>query len=276
MATGSVPWHYTTVIDLLDHWQTVVAVLIALLAAFITLAVTLTAESRKAYRERQKKELTQLNGISTAMGYNLEALWHIVTQQLLPHREHSHAALAALRPLENNTAQLHVFVETMHPEFPAMTTRCPEPYFIDLEFFKDVPFVVTKDPELLKRSGWMVSYARALKELISEQNRRIDIATNTSLEDHNRRNVDFQVLEEQIRVQAHEIITSLFLFEQLVVICKKLKKLTMTYKKKFGVRYTVVISAHIVNTMLELRRIAEERSPNLPPPDPESSLTVGI
>ncbi len=45
------PWHYTTIIDLLDHWQSLLAGLIALLAAIIAVCVTLRIEQRKVDRE---------------------------------------------------------------------------------------------------------------------------------------------------------------------------------------------------------------------------------
>jgi hypothetical protein len=225
-------------------------------------------KDRRASRERQGKELKQLNTISTAMGYNIESLLHIVMQQILPHREHSHAAFAALHVAQNDSAQLRVFFETMHSSFRAMMMRCPEPYFIDLEFFKDIPFVLENDPELLKRSGWMVSYTRALKELIKEQNSRIDIAANNAGD-----GLDFPALEEQIRVQAHigdgEVINSLLLFEQLVAICKRLKKITESYSKECGARLTVMFPPPLNDTMRELRRIAETVVPDAPPPDPE-------
>lgn len=224
------PWHYTTIVDFFDHWQTLFAGVIALIAAFITVIFTLTVESRKAYRDRQEKELTQLNGVATAMGYNIEALLHIVMQQILPHCEQSHAAFAALHASENNATALRSFFEKMHSDFPAMMTRCPEPYFIDLEFFKNVPFVVAKDPELLKRAGWMVGYTRALKALISEQNKQLDMAASASL--------DFHVLEEQIRVQTNiadgEVINSLMLLSNLWFYAKSLRKSRRAIIKNLG------------------------------------------
>ena len=44
-------WHYTTIVDLIDHWQTLIAGLIALAAAIITVAITLNVEQRKVDRE---------------------------------------------------------------------------------------------------------------------------------------------------------------------------------------------------------------------------------
>lgn len=49
--TAAVPWHYTTLVDFVDHWQTLIAGLIALIAAIITVAVTLKVERRKVDRE---------------------------------------------------------------------------------------------------------------------------------------------------------------------------------------------------------------------------------
>lgn len=47
----AVPWHYTTFVDFIDHWQTLLAGLIALVAAIITVVVTLKVERRKVDRE---------------------------------------------------------------------------------------------------------------------------------------------------------------------------------------------------------------------------------
>ena len=49
--TVAVPWHYTTLVDFVDHWQTLIAGLIALIAAIITVFVTLRVERRKVDRE---------------------------------------------------------------------------------------------------------------------------------------------------------------------------------------------------------------------------------
>lgn len=45
------PWRYTTCLDLLDHWQTGLAGAGAVIAAFVTIAVTLRIERRQAKRE---------------------------------------------------------------------------------------------------------------------------------------------------------------------------------------------------------------------------------
>jgi hypothetical protein len=45
------PWRYTTIVDLVDHWQSLITGLIALIAATITVFVTLRVEQRKVDRE---------------------------------------------------------------------------------------------------------------------------------------------------------------------------------------------------------------------------------
>jgi hypothetical protein len=50
-ATVAMPWHYTTLVDWADHWQSLIAGLIALIAAVITVVGTLKVERRKVDRE---------------------------------------------------------------------------------------------------------------------------------------------------------------------------------------------------------------------------------
>ncbi len=53
----------------------------------------------------------------------------------------------------------------------------------------------------------MVSYTRALKEILSERNKRIDMNVGSA------KDLDFKALEEQIRIQAQigniEVVNSL-------------------------------------------------------------------
>jgi hypothetical protein len=43
-----------------------------------------------------------------------------------------------------------------------MMARCPDPYFIEVELFKEIPFIVAKDPNLLKLSGWILTFANGI------------------------------------------------------------------------------------------------------------------
>ena len=208
---------------------------------------------------------------ATAIGYNLEILLHIVMQMIFPHYQDSHAAASALRGAMDKPNGVYEFFATMNSKYKGMMTRCPKPYFINIDFFKDIPFVLAKDPELLKRSGWMVSYIRALKELLIERNRRIEMAASADVT----KRVDVSLLEEQVRVQAHladnAIVNSYMLFEQVIAISKKLNTITESYPKKLGPRLTISFPEVLEEVMLKLRRIAEGVHSEMPPSDSECS-----
>jgi len=44
-------WHFTTWLDLLDHWQAVIAGVVGFAAAIVAVVITLRSERRKAVRE---------------------------------------------------------------------------------------------------------------------------------------------------------------------------------------------------------------------------------
>jgi hypothetical protein len=227
-------------------------------------------ENRRISCERREKELAQLNVAATAMGYNIEALLHIVMQQVLPHHDQSHSASTALRAAGNNVAQLRAFAASMSSVFPAMMTRCPEPHFVDVDFFKEIPFVLEKDPELLKLSGWVVNYTRSLKEILRERNKQNEAKSAVDM--------DLQELEEKIRVQAHignvEVLNSLMIFEQFLAICKRLEKIMVNYKGIVGPHLKVLKVVHpapLDGTLRGLRRIAAAVAPEYQPPQADES-----
>jgi hypothetical protein len=75
-----VPWHYTTIVDFVDHWQTLLAGLIALIAAIITVFVTLKVERRKVDRE--------IDALRKSLAIEL--------RQLIPRALGAHASLQKL------------------------------------------------------------------------------------------------------------------------------------------------------------------------------------
>ena len=50
------PWHFTTGLDLLDHWQTVIAGVLALVAAFGTIVVTMIIARRQIGASREEAD----------------------------------------------------------------------------------------------------------------------------------------------------------------------------------------------------------------------------
>ena len=79
-ATVAMPWHYTTFVDCVDHWQTLIGGLFAFIAAVITVFVTLKVERRKVDRE--------LDALRKSLGIEL--------RQLIPGALRVHGCLTKL------------------------------------------------------------------------------------------------------------------------------------------------------------------------------------
>jgi hypothetical protein len=240
-------------------------------ALFLDLLKT-RRESRKLIRERREKELAQLSSVVTAIGFNVESLIHTVMQQVLPHHEQSHAAVAAVSAVKNRTMDLKHFDVMLHSDFQPMVSRCPDPYLIDVEFFKEIPFILAKDPDLLKRSGWIIMSTRHLKHVLSERNKNIDLATIGQ----DVLNLDLNSVERQAEIQAAisnaEIVNCHQLFTHLLSACDRLEAVIKDdYKDVIGPKLKVQPPDVLKDVLKELERLAKEIVPDWPPPEPPAS-----
>jgi hypothetical protein len=193
-------------------------------------------ESRKSTCERLEKELVQLSGANTAIAFNIEALIHSVMQQILPHHEQSHAACKAIEALNGDPNRLKKFDDQLHSEFLPMMKRCPEPYLEDVNLSKDLPFLIAKDPGLIRLSGWIITYTRNLKAILNERNKLIDKATIENEKD----GLDLPDLERQIATQARiagiEVVNAYQLFLVLKEASQKIENITTVEYKNVGHR----------------------------------------
>jgi hypothetical protein len=227
-------------------------------------------ENLKLSRERQEGELAKLSGVMTALGFNIEALIHTAMQQILPHHKQSHAAVGAALAVRSNIMQIQEFDELLHSEFRPMMARCPDPYFIEVELFKEIPFIVAKDPSLLKQSGWILTFERNLRNILSERNKLIDLATL------GKDAVNFEMIERQAATQAsiseREIVDCYQLLEQLRDVSKKLETIIrQNYKDVFGPKLKVMPPEAFQAILGELERLCKEIVPDWPPPEPSVS-----
>jgi hypothetical protein len=51
IAVNAEPWHYTTLLDAIDHWQALIAGALGFAAAIVAVVLTLRIERRKLQRE---------------------------------------------------------------------------------------------------------------------------------------------------------------------------------------------------------------------------------
>jgi hypothetical protein len=226
-------------------------------------------EHQKLSRERQEVELAKLSSVMTILGFNVESLLHTVMQQVLPHYKQSHAAIAAVSAVKNNTMDMQQFDGLLHSEFRPMMARCPELYLMDVELFKEVPFVLANDPELLKHSGWILAFTRHLKFVLSERNKIIDLATIGK----NAFDIDINMIERQAETQAAisdaEIVNCFQLFEQILAVCKRLENvIRQSYKDVVGPKLRVQPPEVLQGVLEELERHAKAIVPDWPPPEP--------
>lgn len=227
-------------------------------------------ENRNVTRERLEKELAQLSGANTAIAFNIEALIHTVMQQILPHYTQSHAAAAAIEALQKSTPpQLEEFDRRLHSEFEPMMKRCPDPYFIDVDFFKDLSFLLLKDPQAIGLAGWIATYTRNLKAIIVERNRLIDHVTLGEPKEE----LDFLAIERAIATQATisdiEIVNSYQLLTSLRDASRKIETVIVEdYKKIAGAKLKIQLPPIFNAVLAELERLAKGVVPDWPPPEP--------
>ena len=275
-------WHelVTTVNGLGDHQALWLRIVTAAAPTFLAFGLGLVSaffldwqktrrENRKAIREREEKELSQLNVVSTAMGFNTEALQHLAMQQVLPHYKASHAAHAFLEQV-TTAEQAQNFGRAMSQQFSGMTTRCPEPYFIEVDLFKEIPFVLAKDPELLKLSGWATNFIRELKNNLRDRNEAIGKGGDGN-------GLVFPELVEFVRVQAMisnaEVVHCLQLIQQIQAICRKLRIVVEKYEHVPGPHLKVEPPEIMLETVKELEAIAKTIVPDWPPPEPQPTTS---
>ena len=210
-----------------------------------------------------------MSGAHTAIGFNITALIHITYQQILPHFEQSHAALAAIKSARGGSISLDQFSVLMHSEFTPVMTRCPDHYLEDVSLSRDLPFLLAKDPTLIMLSGWIATYTRNLKSILNDRNQLINKATIGGPED----GLDLRALEWQIETQATianaEIVNVYQLFQQFDEVTKKITNIIGSeYKGVTGPKLKVAPPDVLGPLMTELEQIARGIVPDWPPPEP--------
>jgi hypothetical protein len=158
------------------------------------------------------------------------------------------------------------FAATLFPiTYRALVTTCPEMHFIELDFFRELPFIVEKDPELLKQTGWLISQSRDLATAIKNRNSHIVAAMRTTTDKGGLKLAELNsILHLQTSIANAECITSLQLFELLLEMEKKLEAINETYKIKAR-KSRLTVAKPLETVMNQLREIVTQLDdPNLP------------
>jgi hypothetical protein len=254
-----------------QQWLQIVSVF---LAAFLGVCTGIVLELFKTWRtskkervERQKREVAQINIAISGIGFNIETLLHAVSQYILPHHIDSHRAYAALHAAIGDPQKAAQFAATPFPiTYRALVTTCPELHLIEWDFYKEAPFIVEKDPELLKQTGWLISQSRDLATAIKNRNSHIlDAMRTTTTQGGLPLATLHTILHLQNSIADAECITSLQLFELLLDMDKKLEGINGAYKIKARKSKLAVAKEPLEAVMNQLREIVSQLDkPNSP------------
>jgi hypothetical protein len=67
--------------------------------------------------------------------------------------------------------------------YQALILTCPKLYFIDFDFWRELLFIVERDANLMKQSGWMIAGAQQIQHLTQQRNTNIEFEINLKEED---------------------------------------------------------------------------------------------
>lgn len=214
------------------HWEQVIPVFVS---AFLAMLVGIFLEYFKSSREkrrseiqRQIKELQQINGTIIGIAYNIEVLLHVTFLNLLPHREQSNAAYNALQGASGDGEKIRIFALSLH-RYPALMMTCPEMHFAEFDFLEKLPFLIERDPELVKKAGWLISFSREINNAIIERNKNIQVAVASAQQG----GLNFYQLDNILQLQKTlsdaECVNALQLFDALLSIASSLQAISAAY-----------------------------------------------
>lgn len=276
------PPDYIGIWKLLYDWQTIIAGAAAIFGGWIAYragvkqaqatrestdkqlaaaAAEIANSNAATIKQRLEREVAKINIAISAMGYNIETLHHFVRQHIPPHYKESCVAYEALQKADDERekiAQLAMSLST----YRALVTICPDMHLIEWDFFKEMPFVVEKDPELLKQTGWLISQSRTIAAAIQNRNRNIISAMQTTNQQGGLKTQELpSILHLQTSIAAAECLTSIQLLELFLSIETKLEAINDTYKIDAR-KSKLTATKPLEDAMNELREIVKATAPD--------------
>jgi hypothetical protein len=244
------------------QWVPVASVFVsAFLAMIVGIALEMYRNSRsvkKGAREKLEKEVSQINVAISGVSYNIEVLLHVVSDFLIPHHSKSHIVFTALQEAQDDPQKLQQVASSFSdPNYRALRKTCPELQFIEWDFFKEVPFIAEKDPELLKNTGWVRGQSREINTTIKNHNAHLMGAMQTTMHQGGLITSQlYSILHLQTSLADAECLTALQLFDKLLDMEKRLEAINDTYE--IDVRKTKITTPKSLGPVLEQLREIEK------------------
>lgn len=250
------------------QWVQVASVFLAAFLAMCTgIALELFKSRRsnvKEHKDKQRREVAQIKVAITGIAFNIESMLHAVFQNLLPHHEQSHLAYKELQTTKGDGDRTSQFAISLR-KYPALIMTCPEMRFVEWDFFKELPFLVEKDPELLKQAGWLLRRAREINKAISDRNNYIQAAINLTATQRGGLNF-YQldgILQRQSSISNAECVTALEFFSMLLDTAKRLEAISRTYRIP-GAQTKLIPPEPLAEAMRKLAQIHKEAVAKMP------------
>jgi len=222
-------------------------------------------EKQRKLSNTAKDELVAINIATIAMAYNLELCVHMTFQNIIPHYKDSHKADTAVMAVPRNDPQrMAAFLPTIN-QYPCMMMTAPDFNFLEHDFLEKLPFVIGREPEILKKANWLIHLARLLRGHLHDRNSYIEAARTRGLA-----RVSFPEIVSDIQVQASlanaECVDMLQLLEQIPIITQTLESVGRSYKNA-GKPTTLIPPDAFKEAIVQLRKIVEpliQRMPDQP------------
>jgi len=242
-------------------WWPVVSVFVS---AFLAMMVGIGVERlrvwfdrRKIAREREEHEVQQINVIISGLAFNIELLYHNASQNILPHYRDTEAVFREICKDSFNDKHIANVIASL-PNYPCLFMTCPEMYLIGYDFSQELPFIIERDPEIVKHSGWLINGIRELKNITERRNRYIEDAMSLDRAHEGPQNLEqFKtVVKRQMTIASTECVVSSQLFDVLIRLLRTSEEINQRYKIPVK-KIKTILPGTLSVTIKELKEISE-------------------
>jgi hypothetical protein len=226
--------------------------------AALAVLLTLSRERAEERRREDERQIRQINAVISGIPFNIEMLLHVVVPNMLPHYKQSHSAYRGLQNAKGDSDRMNAFFSSV------LLMTCPEIYFIEFDFWRELLFIVERDANLLKQSGWLTALARQIQNRTLQRNRNIEASVRLTDQQGGKLNyyVLESILQKHVSIANAECITAWSLFSVLLEMARNLEQINDKEKGK-----KLIHPPGLDAAMRELKQIVDEIGPQYTPAD---------